>query len=132
MSLHKIQKRNGAIVDFDVLKIQNALFSAVKSVGGCDKKTAQSLAKKTVVKLEIDFSDRIPTVEDAQDYVEKILIEEGHAQTAKAYILYREKKSEIRSDKAVTVEVEKTISEYLNKLDWRVTQIQIKDILLEE
>lgn len=52
--------------------------------------------------------------------VERILIKEGHAQTAKAYILYREKRSESRADRDVVIEVDKTITEYLNQLDWRV------------
>ncbi len=120
MSLHKIQKRNGAITDFHSEKIEKALFSAAKSVGGEDSFMAKNLTEKVCVVLETEFKDAIPTVEQVQDVVEKILIEEGHAQTAKAYILYREKKTEIREDKKVTVEVESTISEYLNKLDWRV------------
>lgn len=120
MSLHKIQKRNGAIVDFDPSKISEAIFAAVKSVGGQDENAAKKVTQKVTEKLEKDFGDAIPTVEDAQDAVEKILIEEGHAKTAKAYIIFRERKSEIRADKAVTVEVEKTISEYLEQLDWRV------------
>jgi len=59
-------------------------------------------------------------VEEIQDLVEKILIEEGHASTAKNYILYRERRSQARSDKNVVVNVNSTISEYLEKLDWRV------------
>jgi anaerobic ribonucleoside-triphosphate reductase len=120
MPLSKIQKRNGAIVDFDLQKISDALFSAAKSVGGHDRKMSQNLSEKVGVVLETKYPDAIPTVEQVQDIVEKVLIEEGHAATAKAYILYREKKSEIREDRNVTVEVEKTISEYLDQLDWRV------------
>lgn len=120
MSISKIQKRNGAIVDFHPEKIRGAIYSAAKSVGGHDEPTSQDLTKKVVVLLETLFRDIIPTVEQAQDAVEKVLIEEGHAQTAKAYILYRERRSEMREDRAVVVEVEKTIGEYLNQLDWRV------------
>ncbi len=120
MPLHKIQKRNGTITDFHLQKIEDAIFSAVKSVGGTDKTPAQNIAKEVEHLLEVEFLDRIPSVEEVQDMVEKVLIESGHAQTAKAYILYREKKSEIREDKKVTVEVAKTIDEYLNQVDWRV------------
>lgn len=120
MSLHKIQKRNGAIVDFDPHKIEKAIFSAVKAVGGEDKSTAKQLAEKVAMVLETLWKDKIPAVEDVQDIVEKVLIEEGHAKTAKAYILYRERRSELREDRKVVVEVEKTMEEYLEKLDWRV------------
>lgn len=120
MAIHKIQKRNGAIVDFAPEKVEKAIFAAAKSVGGHDEALADELMQKVVVVLETKFQDAIPSVEEVQDAVEKVLIEEGHAQTAKAYILYRERRSEIREDKKVVVEVEKTMDEYLRQLDWRV------------
>ncbi len=120
MAIYKIQKRNGAIVDFDSDKIEKAIFSAAKAVGGEDQNTAGELAEKVILYLETNFKDAIPTVEDTQDAVEKVLIEEGHAKTAKTYILYRERKTELREDRKVVVEVEKTMDEYLQKLDWRV------------
>ncbi len=120
MAIHKIQKRNGAIVDFSPEKVEKAIFAAAKSVGGHNEELAEKLMQKVVVVLEIKFKDAIPSVEEVQDAVEKVLIEEGHAQTAKAYILYRERRSEIREDKKVVVEVEKTMDEYLRQLDWRV------------
>ena len=69
-------------------------------------------------------------MEGVQDIVEKVLIEEGHATTAKAYIIYREKRSERRYDKEVTVSVDKTISEYLNRQDWRVNANSNQDYSL--
>ncbi len=118
--IFKVQKRTGEIVDFDFKKIQNAIFSAAKDVGGRDQKIAQKLTKIVVKILDKKFKDKIPSVEEIQDLVEKTLIEEGHASTAKNYILYRAKRSESRSDKNVVVDVNSTISEYLEKLDWRV------------
>ncbi len=118
--IFKVQKRTGEIVDFNPKKIQNAIFSAAKDVGGHDQKTAEKLTKILVKLLNKKFKDQIPSVEEIQDLVEKILIEEGHAATAKNYILYRDKRSQSRSDKNVVVNVNSTISEYLEKLDWRV------------
>lgn len=118
--IFKVQKRTGEIVDFDSQKIQKAIFTAAKEVGGHDEKTSKDLTKKVVKTLDKKFKDKIPSVEEVQDIVEKVLIEEGHAQTAKSYIIYREKRSVSRSDRNVVVDVENTISEYLNKLDWRV------------
>ena len=118
--ISKIIKRNGEIVDFNPEKILKAIIKAVEAVGGTDFETPKKLTKLVVAQIEEKFKDRLPDVEGVQDLVEKILIEEGHAATAKAYIIYREKRAERRFDKDVTVGVEKTISEYLNKLDWRV------------
>ncbi|MFH1508680.1 MAG: adenosylcobalamin-dependent ribonucleoside-diphosphate reductase [bacterium] len=89
----KIRKRNGDVVDFDNNKITEAIFKAAKAVGGSDRKLAEKIAAK-VVKSVQDIEQ--PTVEEIQDKVEKILIEEGHAKTAKAYILYRAKRTEER------------------------------------
>lgn len=118
--ISKIIKRNGEIVDFKPEKIQNAIIKAVQAVGGTDFETPKKLTALVVAGIEKKYEGRIPDVEGVQDIVEKVLIEEGHATTAKAYIIYREKRAERRYDKDVTIGVEKTISEYLNKLDWRV------------
>ncbi len=117
--MNKIQKRNGSIVSFDLAKIEKAIFLAFHSVGKKDKKTKHIL-EKILSHLEENFLNTIPSVEEIQDVVENVLILEGEVETAKSYILYREKRSEIREDRKVTVEVEKTMDEYLNKLDWRV------------
>ena len=118
MAAHKIQKRNGAIVDFDSVKIEKAIFAAAKAAGGKDLDEAKRLVEQVVVELEKE--DKVPTVEEVQDLVERVLIKAGHPTTAKAYILYREKRSQQRADRNVVVEVEKTMDEYLNQLDWRV------------
>lgn len=120
MSITKVKKRNGAIVDFDITKIEKAIFLAAKAVGGSNEKESKNLADQVKAELSKKFEDSIPTIEDIQDTVETVLIETGHASTSKAYIRYREKREMARNDKDVVVEVNKTISEYLNKLDWRV------------
>ena len=118
--IFKVQKRTGEIVDFHPAKIKNAIWAAVKELGGTNKALADQLAQDVVTFLNQKFRDRVPSVEEIQDAVEKVLIEKGHAQTAKSYILYREKRSLARKTKNVMVDVENTIGEYLNKLDWRV------------
>ena len=87
-----IVKRDGRVVPFDKQKIAFAIFRAAVAVGGRDKDRADYIADRVV-----DYLDKIrepgdasyPTVEEVQDAVEKMLIEEGHARTAKAYIVYR-------------------------------------------
>ena len=88
-----IIKRDGREQDFNIEKIEKAIFKAAKSIGGKDKELAKELAKKVEEKLQ-DVEK--PTVEEIQDIVEKTLIEEGHAATAKEYILYREERSRRR------------------------------------
>lgn len=120
MAIYKIQKRSGAIVDFQVAKIQSAIERAMVACGEGDTVAAYTLSREVFLLLEETFGDSVPTVEKIQDMVEEVLIRYEYPKVAKAYILYRAKRNEMRADKQVVVEVEKTISEYLEKVDWRV------------
>ncbi len=120
MSVSKVQKRNGAIVDYDLSKIENAIISAAKAVGGTDIELAKKIAADIDKIISEKFKDDIPNVEQVQDIVEHELIEQGHATTAKAYILYRQQRNIQRTDKNVVIEVQNTMNEYLEKLDWRI------------
>ncbi|MFC1810321.1 vitamin B12-dependent ribonucleotide reductase [Patescibacteria group bacterium] len=97
----KIQKRDGRIVDFDQDRITQAVWKAAQSVGGSNIEEAQKISNQVSAVLEVFFKndDEIPTVEQIQDLVEKILIEGGHAKTAKAYILWRQKRADERDEK---------------------------------
>lgn len=88
-SIKKITKRDGRTVEFDVNKIAEAIFKAAQVLGGRDREMAMYLAKQTELYLLEVCHNQVPTVEQIQDAVEKILIENGHARTAKEYILYR-------------------------------------------
>jgi len=99
-----IRKRDGSIVAFDQNKITNAIFKAAKSVGGKDKRIAQQLSDKVVA--ELSKLESTPSVEQIQDLVERVLIEESHASTAKAYILYRQERAAIRKEKQLVLEKE--------------------------
>jgi ribonucleoside-diphosphate reductase alpha chain len=98
----KIKKRNGQIVSFDQQKITQAIWKAAKSVGGTDFKLAEKIASQVTAVLEVFYKteENVPSVEQIQDLVEKILIENGHAKTAKAYIIYRQKQNDQRVKKA--------------------------------
>ena len=100
MRLTKIEKRDGRIVDFDQNKITEAIFKAIRAVGEKDRSKAENLSNQVVKILEKEYGPhKIPNVEDIQDIVEKVLIENGESKIAKAYILYRQKKAEIREEK---------------------------------
>lgn len=92
----KIKKRDGREVPFNVEKITNAIFKAIRATGEENYELAMALAEKVVKKLHENPGNEIPDVEEIQDIVEKVLIEEGHANTAKAYILYRVERTRIR------------------------------------
>lgn len=120
MAIYKIRKRNGAIVTFERQKIENALKKAIEAVGGEDFSRIAEMTDKAIGATELKIGGSIPDVETIQDCVEEMLIKEGHDTVAKAYILYREKRSEARADRSVVVEVGKTMEEYLDRTDWRV------------
>ncbi len=122
-SIRFIKKRNNVLVEFNPQKIADAIFKAVQSVGGSDRSMAEKISDKVVGYLEILYKDGgYPSVESVQDLVEKILIEEGHAKTAKAYILYRSRRSELRKSKEVFSEANKLLDQYLVREDWKVNE----------
>lgn len=122
MGLTKIRKRNGEISSFDKERITNAIFKAVKAVGGKNRRRSENLALKVSSNLNKMFSDdNPPSVEQVQNIVETTLIEEGHAKVAKGYILYREKHNELRRFGNMLNNVE-TINSYIEKLDWRIKE----------
>ncbi len=95
----KITKRDGRIVSFDKTKITNAILKALKAVEKGDVDIAKRLSEDVVKLLNERFVNKVPSVENVQDIVEEVLIREGYADVAKSYILYRQKRTEIREFK---------------------------------
>jgi ribonucleoside-diphosphate reductase alpha chain len=95
----KIRKRDGRIVHFEQSKISNALYKALVATGKPDYPLAERLGARVVQKMVQQSEKTVPSVEDAQDMVESILIEEGLSETAKAYILYRHERRKVRDEK---------------------------------
>lgn len=98
MIIHII-KRDGRKVPFNIEKIANAIFKAAQSCGGSDFNEAMDTAVEVCGTYEKNNGNKVPTVEEIQDLVEKVLIENGHAKTAKAYILYRYERTRSREMK---------------------------------
>jgi len=97
--LEHVVKRSGAIVPFNRERIANAIYRAAVAVGGRDRARAEKLADQVVEYLATTLPpDHTPQIEEIQDAVEKILIENGHAQVAKAYILYRDERDRKRRE----------------------------------
>ncbi|MBS3170064.1 adenosylcobalamin-dependent ribonucleoside-diphosphate reductase [Candidatus Woesearchaeota archaeon] len=97
----KVTKRDGRLVDFNFEKLVDSIFKAAETVGGKDRERAAELAKEIIAKLEQECKSSIPTVEEIQNTTEKILIERGHAKTAKAYILHYHRKNEEHNRKTL-------------------------------
>jgi len=92
----RVVKRDGRIARFNKNKITSAIFRAAQSVGGKDIERAKILSDKVIEYLKKKVRKTTITIEHIHDTVEKVLIEEGHAKTAKHYILYREKMKILR------------------------------------
>ncbi|MEG1243622.1 MAG: ATP cone domain-containing protein, partial [Oscillospiraceae bacterium] len=120
--ISKIKKRNGDIVDFKPEKITRAIFKAANAVGGNDWYRATKLTEQVYKMANEQVSGDIAEVERLQDIVEKVLIENGHAKTAKAFILYREKRRSARESNALIGETIDMFSNYLGDNDWRVKE----------
>lgn len=101
VEITKIRKRDGRVVEFDPGKITNAIlksFTATKTKNG---EVAKKLTKQIVEIVAKKFEGRAPGVENVQDVVEEMLIKNGYADVAKAYILYRQQRTEVRTAKAM-------------------------------
>ncbi|MHB0987487.1 MAG: uridine kinase family protein [Bellilinea sp.] len=122
--IHQVIKRTGAIVPFNPDRITNAIYRAAVAVGGRDRQTADALTQQVIQLLEDNGSPgQIPTVEEIQDAVEKVLIENGHAQVAKAYILYRDERARARKERASRAAASSTNipwEKIWHVLDWAV------------
>ena len=107
-SFAEIRKRNGKKSKFDQNKITNAIFKALMATNQGDRGLAEELAKGVLEKLAMQgfSSTNAPSVEDIQDIVESTLIEQGHSEIAKAYILYRHERRKIRDEKMKVLNTE--------------------------
>ncbi len=120
--MDKIIKRDGRIVDYDISKIENAIVKAMLSLGEGDVRDARKLAKITELELTENFEGKLPSVEDIQDTVEKVLMRNGFENVAKCYILYRKNHEKIRNVSATLMDYKNTIDKYLKLSDWRVKE----------
>lgn len=111
-----LRKRDGRLVAFELVKIGAAITAAGLATGEFDQATARLLACEVLARLP----QRVVEVEQAQDAVERVLMEAGHYATARAYIVYRERHGRLRRDRKAIVDVASSMNEYLSREDWRV------------
>ena len=120
--LTQVRKRDGKIEKFERQKIANAIYKAALACDGHDRELAEKLAEEVEKVAEGKFGSRMPTVEEIQDIVEKVLIENRHAKVAKAFILYREKRTSARELNALTGATIDLFTKYLDSADWAVKE----------
>lgn len=111
-----LRKRDGRLVAFELDKIGAAIEAAGLATAEFDRATALTLATQVLARLQ----QRVVAVEQAQDAVERVLMEAGHYATARAYIVYREQHGRRRRDHKAIVDVAASMNEYLSREDWRV------------
>lgn len=111
----KIKKRDGRETNFDPSKITEAIFKAAHAIGGENRQKALELTLEVMKELGERYEGEIFTVEDVQDFVERVLIEQGHARTAKAYILYRDQRTRYREAKSDLMDVVEEILKETNR-----------------
>jgi ribonucleoside-triphosphate reductase len=120
--LTKIRKRNKQVVPFEAVAVKSSIIKAMISIDKVDDELADKITTKTVELLSSIIHRRIPSVEELQDVVEKVLMTEGLTEEAKAYILYRDEHARIRKAKEIYLDVTKTIEGYLGNVDWRTKE----------
>jgi ribonucleoside-triphosphate reductase len=111
-----VLKRDGRPVPFDAGKIRSALARAGAATGEFGPEAAARLAAHVASSL----AGELPSVEEIQDAVERALIDAGYVATARAYIVYRESHKRLRDDRRAMVDVAASMTEYLERQDWRV------------
>ncbi len=95
----QIRKRDGSVVAFEAAKIERAIAKALQATGLHDGELAASLADEVVRTLGDRYAGGMPGVEDVQDVVEQVLMAQGYPDVAKAYILYRQQRADVRGMK---------------------------------
>ena len=118
----EIIKRDGRTEPFDRAKIKNAIWKAAQAVNGTNEMLSEQLTDEVIRLAEEKYAGGKPDVEGIQDIVEKVLIEAGHARTAKAYILYREKRRGTRDINALIGATIDMFGDYLNDKDWNIKE----------
>lgn len=116
-----IVTRSGEIVDFQIEKIEHAIFKAMRAIAKPDRKRAGELAKMSMINLEKSGITDSPTVEQVQDNVEKVLFRHDSFELAKAYMLYRKQREQSRKTKDLFSNLE-IMDDYLTMSDWRVKE----------
>ena len=118
-SLASIKKRSGEVVPFDVKKIFDAIKAAVAVTNEISDADIVKITQDVLKRLDSQYKDSIPDVENIQDVVVQTLMDAHAYKTAESYIIYRQKRAETRDSLVDAVTV---IGDYVSEADWRVKE----------
>ena len=117
--LESIKKRSGEIVPFDAKKIFEAIKKAVAVTREISDADVVKLTQDVLKRLDKKYAGQVPDVESIQDIVIQTLMDSKAYKTAESYIVYRQKRAEIRDSLVDAVAV---IDGYVSEADWRVKE----------
>lgn len=121
--IRKVVKRSGEVVPFNQKKITEAVYKAFCETREAGKKEAKQVSDKLVQLLNKNFKPGyIPQIEEIQDLVEKVLMILDFDETAKAYIIYRDKRGKLRDTESSLSEAVDLIESYIKEIDWQVKE----------
>ncbi|HOW60707.1 MAG TPA: ribonucleoside triphosphate reductase [Candidatus Moranbacteria bacterium] len=121
--IKKIVKRSGTVVSFDKKKIIIAISKAFVATGEGSAKDAKKVTEKVLRLLNKNYKKGyIPSVEQVQDVIERVLMVLDFEETAKAYILYREQHRKIRETEESLDEAVSLVDKYIQEIDWKVKE----------
>jgi ribonucleoside-triphosphate reductase (formate) len=125
MPVDSVVKRDGSVVPFDRVRIEQAIHAAARAVGnGLGRSWSETLSWAVVALLDerLNGTGAMPHVEEIQDIVEEVLVKSEHPRVAKAYILYRQQRAQARDTTRMLLDSEKLVDDYLGRADWRVSE----------
>ncbi len=121
--MYQVVKRDGKVVDFNLSKIAIAI---TKAFDGLDKQYTPDIIDLLALKVTADYEGKIRDgligVESIQDSVEDVLVQAGYSDVAKAYILYRKQRENIRNMESTMLDYKKLVNSYVKSTDWRVKE----------
>lgn len=121
--MYQVTKRDGSIADFSISKIANAI---TKAFNAQNKQYHPDIIDFLALKVTADYQNKIENgligVENIQDSAERVLVQAGYADVAKAYILYRKQREKVRNTKSTLLDYKELVNSYVNVDDWRVKE----------
>lgn len=121
--MYKVIKRDGSVAEFDIAKISGAIAKAFGALNKpCDPNDIDFIALKVTADFEDKIKDDLISVEAIQDSAEQVLIQSGHSDVAKAYILYRRDREKLRNLKSTILDYKETVNNYVHEKNLRMRE----------
>lgn len=121
--MYKVIKRDGSVAEFDIAKISGAIAKAFGALNKpCDPNDIDFIALKVTADFEGKIKDDLISVEAIQDSAEQVLIQSGHSDVAKAYILYRREREKLRNIKSTILDYKETVNNYVHEKNLRMRE----------